>query len=90
MVIASQRQIQILETGDIAITRGDVVLTSGPLGSCIAVVLAVPGVRVAGMAHVMLPGRCAYPERFVRSKYADDAIELLVEQMPPPAWLCRR
>ena len=75
------REIQVLESGDVAVGSRHVVLASSPLGSCVAVALAVPGGRLAGMAHVMLPGRCPNPERTTASKYADDAIDILVDRM---------
>ncbi|WP_026906142.1 chemotaxis protein CheD [Paucisalibacillus globulus] len=59
----------------------DIIRTSG-LGSCVGVVLYNTHKEIAGMAHVMLPdsnlGKQASLNRY---KYADTAIDILVEML---------
>ncbi|MBC5635985.1 chemotaxis protein CheD [Ornithinibacillus sp. BX22] len=63
------------------VTAPDVIRTSG-LGSCVGVVIFNKNKQIAGMAHVMLPdsnlGKQATINRY---KYADTAIDILVEEL---------
>jgi chemotaxis protein CheD len=61
-------------TGDA--TRG---LVAYGLGSCVAICLFDPDTRVAGMAHVVLPG--ADPNQRPNPKFAGSALPALVEEM---------
>ncbi|HHU20769.1 MAG TPA: chemotaxis protein CheD [Bacilli bacterium] len=59
----------------------DVIRTSG-LGSCVGVVIFDPTIKIAGMAHVMLPdSNSSKKEDFNPYKYADTAIPILVETL---------
>jgi len=66
--------------GDMAVARDGEVLAAIGLGSCIALALADPERRVAGLAHVMLPepasGREGGPGRF-----ATTAVPALLEEL---------
>ncbi|PSL51212.1 chemotaxis protein CheD [Salsuginibacillus halophilus] len=60
-------------------TIPQVLRTSG-LGSCVGIVLYMAGAKTAGMAHVMLPDSSMAREKAInRAKYADTAIEDLIE-----------
>ncbi len=48
------------------------------LGSCMAVVLYDPAVKVGGVAHIMLPKENEAKEKSNRAKFADSAIEMLL------------
>ena len=57
-----------------------IIITSG-LGSCIGVTLYDDKIKVGGMAHVMLP---EFPENKKQgnpAKYADTALEILLEKL---------
>ncbi|NMA91465.1 MAG: chemotaxis protein CheD [Amphibacillus sp.] len=59
----------------------DVIRTSG-LGSCVGVVIYDPTIKIAGMAHVMLPdSKSAKKEGLNQYKYADTAIPILVDTL---------
>jgi chemotaxis protein CheD len=60
-------------------TSGEVLVTLG-LGSCVAVLLDDPEVRVAGMAHVLLP-EPPLPTAEAPAKFASTAVPHLVERM---------
>jgi len=58
------------------------VLKTTGLGSCVGLTLYDPVVKVAGMAHVMLPSsEIAKEDQFNVAKYADTAIPELIERM---------
>lgn len=76
------RQIVDVNTGEVKVDSRDVILRSSPLGSCVAVVACGIENRVAGMAHVMLPGKA--PKHKIAEKklrYAADAIAELLDMM---------
>lgn len=59
----------------------DVIRTSG-LGSCVGVIIFDPTLKIAGMAHVMLPdSNSSKKEDFNQYKYADTAIPILIETL---------
>jgi chemotaxis protein CheD len=68
-----------VDTGAVKVTALPVVLRSIALGSCVAVVMHDPVVRVSGLAHVMLPGRAFRNDGYDSTRYAQDAIETLVD-----------
>jgi len=71
----------LLQTGEIAIDGGDFIINSGPLGSCIAVVIVDSHNVIGGIAHVMLPGTNKYGLAENNCKYAEDAIHALVDKL---------
>ncbi|OFZ26228.1 MAG: hypothetical protein A2381_08945 [Bdellovibrionales bacterium RIFOXYB1_FULL_37_110] len=74
-------QFVLLQTGEIAIDGGDFIINSGPLGSCIAVIIVDPCNLIGGIAHVMLPGtnKNTLPESDYR--YAEGAIAALIDKL---------
>jgi len=62
-------------------SASDHLRTSG-LGSCVGVVIYDPNVKVAGMAHVMLPNsKSAKQENLNLHKYADTSLPILVDTL---------
>ncbi len=69
-------------TGEIATGHEGEMLTANALGSCIAVVVHDPVMKVGGLAHVMLPGRAPSGTRSRKElRYAEDATEELLCRM---------
>ncbi len=68
-----------VNTGEVKIGVGEVVLRSNAIGSCIVVVVYNPEARTGGLAHIMLPG--ASRNKKVNTKYADDAILELLDKL---------
>ena len=69
-----------VNTGEFAVRRGDFILRALAIGSCVVVAAYDSKAKVAGMAHIMLPGRA--PEKStMKTKYAADSIEQLLSQM---------
>ena len=50
------------------------------LGSCVAVALWHPQLRVGGMCHYMLPG-AAQPGESLNARYGEDALQLMIEEV---------
>jgi chemotaxis protein CheD len=67
-------------TGEIAAVKPGTELCANGVGSCIALAALDPGTRIAGLAHIMLPGRApeGHPKK---ERYAEDAIETLLLDM---------
>lgn len=73
-----------VETGDCRISRTPSdVLNTHALGSCIAVALYDPAVRIAGLLHYMLPDSSLDSERAMQRPFlfADTGIRLLVQRI---------
>lgn len=51
------------------------------LGSCVGVALYDPETRIIGMAHIMLPSSLHSRKRDNRAKFADTALEKLIQDM---------
>jgi chemotaxis protein CheD len=70
-----------VRVADAAVGRGDVLLSTLGLGSCIAIALYDPRARVAGLAHILLPNEALARDRENRAKFAATAVPLLLERM---------
>ncbi|MHC5059643.1 MAG: chemotaxis protein CheD [Planctomycetota bacterium] len=71
-----------VQIGQVKAVRGQVILKSSAIGSCIAVVACDPANNIAAMAHIMLPDHApANKSRSEKTKYACDAIDLLFDKM---------
>lgn len=58
----------------------DKLMTLG-LGSCIGIVLYDPAVKVGGLAHIMLPDSTQIKNNSNLAKFADTAIDVLIQKM---------
>ncbi|MDO4772668.1 MAG: chemotaxis protein CheD [Bacillota bacterium] len=56
-------------------------LTTLGLGSCIGICLYDKSKKIAGMAHIMLPSSEAVKNNSNKAKFADTAIDALIEKM---------
>ena len=70
-----------LQTGELVVGQAGDIFSSGPLGSCIAVIIVAPEQGVGGMAHVMLPGRSRGQHNVEENKYAENAIDNLMNEL---------
>lgn len=71
------KEIKVL-IGQVHLTRPPHLLQS-VLGSCIGLVIYDPSLRLAGMAHVLLPNSGGRPRGALPGKYGDHAVACLVE-----------
>ncbi|MBS1241988.1 MAG: hypothetical protein H6R40_1415 [Gemmatimonadetes bacterium] len=66
---------------ELAVARAPERLAALGLGSCVALALYDPAVRVGGMAHVLLPAPPPGTANPVPGRYAQTAVPLLVAQL---------
>lgn len=71
----------VVRMGDYAVVRGEGVLVALGLGSCVAIILHDRHVRVAGLAHVVLPSASLSRDRDRPARAAESAVPLLVGAM---------
>lgn len=70
-----------VNSGEVAACQGSGVLRAGAIGSCVVVTGYDPDSCVGGMAHVMLPGVSQDPDPSVRTKFAENALQAMVQKM---------
>lgn len=71
----------IVQTGEVKTGGRNDVLKSSPIGSCVAVVLFDAHAKAGGMAHIMLPGKAPEKKNVITTRYAENAINLLIQQL---------
>jgi len=71
----------IVTVADWAAERGDGVLVTMGLGSCVAIMLHDPQARAGAMAHVLLPSRSLARDVSNLAKFPETAVPLLVERL---------
>jgi chemotaxis protein CheD len=71
----------IVGMADLNVTRAPGVLTTLGLGSCVGIALYDPTVKVAGLAHIMLPDSKLIQNNSNTAKFADTAIVRLLNDM---------
>jgi chemotaxis protein CheD len=74
------QEIFDVNTGQVTVKNGKVLLRAMAIGSCIAVAVYDALTKNAGLAHIMLPGGAPKGSREC-TKYASDGIEELLDQM---------
>jgi chemotaxis protein CheD len=75
-------EIVDVQMGQVRAVRGQVIVKSGAIGSCIVVVVYDPSNKTAAVAHIMLPGRApAGKSSDEKTKYAHDAIDAIIDKM---------
>ncbi len=77
--------------GELRVSRDpDEVLVAYGLGSCVGVCLYDPETKVGGLAHVMLPNSADAISQRPLSKFADQAVPMLMEEMKKLGAMSRR
>ena len=76
--IKERKTEKFVSTGCIATGSKEGVLTSSPLGSCVAVVAYDVNTKIGGLAHVMLPGKSPKGNN---NRYAENAITNLIGEL---------
>lgn len=66
---------------DLKITKSPSVLTTLGLGSCVGIALYDLDNKLAGLAHVMLPDSTQIKNNTNKAKFADTALEILVNDL---------
>ena len=70
-----------VKVADFAVADARAMLVTVGLGSCVAITLYDPQVRVGGLAHVLLPSTGMSQDRTNRAKFPSTAVPLLCERM---------
>lgn len=70
-----------MKVADWAAERGDGVLVTMGLGSCVAIMLHDAQARAGAMAHILLPSRSLARDATNPAKFPDSAVPLLVERL---------
>ena len=71
----------IVKVADWAAERGDGVIVTLGLGSCVAIMLHDPQMKAGAMAHVLLPSRSLAHDTSNLAKCPESAVPLLVERL---------
>ena len=75
---APERLVRVAEW---AVERGDAVIVTLGLGSCVAIMLHDPEAALGGMAHVLLPSRSLARDAGNPAKFPETAVPLLLERL---------
>jgi chemotaxis protein CheD len=70
-----------VKVADWAAGRGDDLIVTIGLGSCVAIALHDPETRIGALAHILLPHESMSRDASNRAKFAGSAVPLLVEEM---------
>lgn len=75
------REIVDVNTGEIKIARGQIILRSIAIGSCVVVAAYDSRKKIGVMAHIMLPGSAPKNNDLGKTKYAAEAIDKMLNKM---------
>jgi chemotaxis protein CheD len=70
-----------VRVADYAVARGDAVLSTMGLGSCVAIILYDARAQVGGLAHILLPTPAMSRDQSNRAKFPATAVPLLLQEM---------
>jgi chemotaxis protein CheD len=70
----------IVNTGCITSSFGYGKISTSPLGTCVAVIAYDKTSKIGGIAHIMLPGKSPKEKKVEVNKYAENAIDNLLDE----------
>jgi chemotaxis protein CheD len=70
-----------VDTGQLKVGGSDSILRSSAIGSCIAIAVYNSKKPVGILAHIMLPGKSPLTNSVQKNKYAENAIDEIIETM---------
>ena len=70
-----------VQIGQVKTGVGKVILQSKAIGSCVVIVAYDASKNIGAMAHVMLPGRAPAKKAVEKTKYAANAIDVMLSKM---------
>lgn len=71
----------VVRVADLQVARGEAVLLTLGLGSCVACVIHDPIAGAGGLAHVLLPSKTLARDHANPAKFAETAVPLLVDRL---------
>ena len=72
---------RVVQVAEWAAERGDAIIVTLGLGSCVAIMLHDPRACAGAMAHILLPSRSLARDTTNLAKFPETAVPLLVEQL---------
>ena len=72
---------RLVSVADWAVDRGDAVLVTLGLGSCVAVAVHDAGTGIGGLAHLLLPSLSLSADREKPAKFPETGVPFLVERV---------
>lgn len=74
---------EIIKVGmaDLKIAKEPDILTTLGLGSCVGIALYDPITKIGGLAHIMLPDSTQIKNNENKAKFADTALDVLLQEM---------
>lgn len=70
-----------VRVADYAVAKGDILLSTIGLGSCVAIAIYDPATRVGGLAHILLPAEGLSRDSSNPAKFPGTAVPLLLAEM---------
>jgi chemotaxis protein CheD len=70
-----------VKVADYAVARGDAIIATIGLGSCVAIAVYDKTACVGGLAHILLPNEGMSRDTHNRAKFPGSAVPLLLEEM---------
>jgi chemotaxis protein CheD len=70
-----------VKVADYAVRRGDLVLATIGLGSCVAIALYDGETQIGGLAHILLPSQSMSRETANPAKFPETIVPLMLEEM---------
>ena len=77
---ASSGDVRV-KVADYAVRRGDEVIVTIGLGSCVAIALYDRSTRIGGLAHILLPSKAMSRETSNPAKFPETIIPVMLEEM---------
>lgn len=74
---------EVIKVGmaDLKIAKDPDILTTLGLGSCVGIALYDPITKIGGLAHIMLPDSTQIKNNENKAKFADTALDVLLQEM---------
>jgi chemotaxis protein CheD len=70
-----------VQTGQVKCAQAPALLQCNALGSCISLLALCPGLKIGGIAHIMLPGAAPATGNTIETRYCHNAVDLLLAQL---------
>lgn len=68
-----------VDTGQVEVSSKPVILRVMAIGSCVVVTVYERYKKIGGLAHIMLPGRSPGQDNRDKAKYAENAIDIMLD-----------
>jgi len=75
------KEIIDVQIGQVKAGKGNVILQSKAIGSCVAIIAYDATKNIGALAHIMLPGSAPAKKAVEKTKYAANAIDTTLSQM---------